>query len=112
MELGAGRRYARVAGRTARSRRWASVRAGRARRAWRAGRAGVRRAAGARALAGARVRGRAAAGHRRRRAGRERQAGRGALGVGARGARPGHDLGGWAGLGQCTWCTRPIFDPF
>ena len=33
MELGAGRRWARVAGRTVRSKRWASVRAGRARRA-------------------------------------------------------------------------------
>ena len=21
-------------------------------------------------------------------------------------------LGAWAGLGQCTRCTRPIFDPF
>ena len=37
MELGAGRRWARVAGRTARSRRWASVRAGHARRARQAG---------------------------------------------------------------------------
>ena len=37
MELGAGRRWARVAGRTARSRRWASVRARRARRARQAG---------------------------------------------------------------------------
>ena len=37
MELSAGRRWARVAGRTAHSRRWASVRAGRARRARQAG---------------------------------------------------------------------------
>ena len=37
MELGAGRRWARVARRTAHSRRWASVRAGRARRARQAG---------------------------------------------------------------------------
>ena len=48
MELGADRRWARVAGRTARSRHWASVRAERAaggrERAWRAGRARVRRA--------------------------------------------------------------------
>ena len=29
--------------------------------------------------------------------------------VGARGA---HGLGAWAGLGQCTRCTQPIFDPF
>ena len=33
-------------------------------------------------------------------------------GLGARGARPGRGLGGWAGLGQCTRCTRPIFYPF
>ena len=73
-------------------------------RAWRAGRAGARRAAGARALAGARARGQAEVGCRRKRAAgcwaRDRQA------LGARG------LGAWAGLGQCTRCTRPILDPF
>ena len=33
----------------------------------------------------------------------------------AAGARPGRwarGLGAWAGLGQCTRCTRPIIDPF
>ena len=62
-----------------------------------------RRAAGARALAGARARGRAAA--RRRRA-----AGRWACAAGRRWAREARAA--WAGLGQCTRCTRPIFDPF
>ena len=38
-----------------------------------------------------------------------RQAGRWARGRQALGAR---GLGAWAGLGQCTRCTRPIFDPF
>ena len=70
------------------------------------------------------ARGRAAAG---RAAGRwalgARQAGAGrwargrqALGAGRaagrRWARGAHGLGAWAGLGQCTRCTRPIFDPF
>ena len=91
------------------------------------GRAG---AAGPRALAGARARERAAAGCRRRcAAGRwargralgARQAGAGAQqGAGraaehwARGrqALGARGLGAWAGLGQCTRCTRPIFDPF
>ena len=34
---------------------------------------------------------------------------------GARGVWPGRwarGLGAWVGLGLCTWCTRPIFDPF
>ena len=66
-----------------------------------------RRAAGARALAGARAHGRAAARRRRRRA--AGRWARGRLTLGARGAR---GLGAWAGLGQCTRCTRPIFDPF
>ena len=60
-------------------------------------RGACRRAAGARALAGPRARGRAAARRRRRRA----------TGRWARAARA-----AWAGLGQCTRCTRPIFDPF
>ena len=42
-----------------------------------------------------------------RAAGRRWACGRQALS--ARGAR---GLGAWAGLGQCTRCTRPIFDPF
>ena len=67
-----------------------------------------RRAAGARALAGARACGRAAA-RRRRAAGRWARGARGRQALGARGAR---GLGAWAGLGQCTRCTRPIFDPF
>ena len=46
-----------------------------------------------------------------------RAAGSGARGVysrGATGARPGHwarGLGARAGLGLCTRCTRPVFDP-
>ena len=55
--------------------------------------------------------------------GRARQLGAGARGAAgrgnrrgrARGARPGRGwaLGAaWAGLGQCTRCTRPIFDQF
>ena len=67
-----------------------------------------RRAAGARALAGARACGRAAA-RRRRAAGRWPHGARGRQALGARGVR---GLGAWAGLGQCTQCTRPIFDPF
>ena len=111
-------------------------------RAWRAGLAGVRRAdvlgraerqahgrwrerarAGERQLsAGAGGRqgaGRAAGPWARGRAlgalqaGTGRAAGRrwarGRQALGARGAR---GLGTWAGLGQCTRCTRPIFDPF
>ena len=118
VELGAGRRWARVAGRTARSRSWASVRAGRARRARQAGvsgrgaqgvlgRAGrqahVRwraRASAGEGQLGAGAGGRQGAGRAARRWARYRQA------LGARGAR---GLGAWAGLGQCT---RPIFDPF
>ena len=95
-------------------RRWAC--AGRhGRRAWALGvarrqayvgaRAGGSSALAQRALGRARQAG-------RRRAGRDRQAGAGALGVGARGARPGRGLGAWAGLGQCTRCIRPISDPF
>ena len=73
---------------TARSRRWASVRAGRARRARQLGAgAGERQGAG-------------------------RAAGRWARGRQALGARGARGLGAWAGLGQCTRCTRPIFDPF
>ena len=83
--------------------RWGAQAAG-ARRRWGAerradtgGRAGRRantgargrRVAGARALAGARTRADAQAG-----------VARGARGLGAR-----------AGLGLCTWCTRPVFGP-
>ena len=32
--------------------------------------------------------------------------------AGRRWARGARGLGAWAGLGQCTRCTRPIFDPF
>ena len=38
-----------------------------------------------------------------------------ARGTDTAGARPGRwarGLGAWAGLGLCTRCTRPIFDPF
>ena len=38
-----------------------------------------------------------------------------AHGTDAAGARPerwARGLGAWAGLGLCTRCTRPIFDPF
>ena len=114
MELGAGRRWARVAGRTARSRRWASVRTGRARRARQAGvsgrgaqgvlgRTGLACWGGRRTGAGGRVRARARA------SGSWAQAQAGGRALGARGAR---GLDAWAGLGQCTQCTRPIFDPF
>ena len=69
--------------------------------------------AGARGVCWARAEcagGRAWARGRERRCGRWALAGaHGALGVGA---RPGRGLGAWAGLGQCTQCTRPIFDPF
>ena len=41
-----------------------------------------------------------------------RAAGRWARGRQALGARGARGLGAWAGLGQCTRCTRPIFDPF
>ena len=81
------------------------------------GRAG--RAAGAR---GARGRGARDARHERQTHGRasgdtaEGLLRHGASARSARGhARPGRwarGLGAWAGLGQCTQCTRPIFDPF
>ena len=52
-----------------------------------------------------------------KRPGRARQGA--AAGAGARGARgaglagrQARGLGPWAGLGLCTRCTRPIFDPF
>ena len=83
-------------------------------RAWRAGRAGAHRAAGARALAGERQlgarqgAGRAAGRWARGRALGARQAGAGR----AAGRRWARGLGAWARLGQCTRCTRPIFDPF
>ena len=72
-----------------------------------AGARGSRRQAGAR---GAWARARHASGSRRERA-------RSAWGWAgwAAGARPGRwarGLGAWAGLGQCTRCTRPIVDPF
>ena len=73
-----------------------------------------RRRGGARARGGSGTAGRAgarAAGRQAPAAGQQAWA-RGALGVGARGARPGRGLGAWASLGQCTQCTRPIFDPF
>ena len=85
----------------------------------RSGRVGVRgswaqaqasgRALGARQGAG-RAAGRAL-GSRQAGAGRAagRRWARGRQALGARGAR---GLGAWAGLGQCTRCTRPIFDPF
>ena len=100
--------------------RWAGVRGALGWRAWgaRQGRAvGV-----ARGRQGARAAG--AQGGRcsgSRRAGARGMRGRGAAGRAelerhrrcARGhARPGRGLGAWAGLGQCTRCTRPIVDPF
>ena len=117
--------------------RWLSprgVRVGRARQAGMLGARGARRrhgrwAARARALerAGAQQQARracvgartgAGAGARQgaggRRAGRAQQW-RGRRAAWALGARPGRwarGLGAWAGLGQCTRCTRPIFDPF
>ena len=118
IELRAGLGTGRVAGRTARSRRWASVRAGRARRERQAGVSG-RGAQGVLGRAGrqahGRWRSRARVGERQLgagaggRQGARRAAGRWARGRQALGAR---GLGAWAGLGQCTRCTRPIFDPF
>ena len=70
------------------------------------GRAGVR---------GAGARGRAAVGAAAGVAsvrGRADGRGRAAWALGARPGRWARGLGAWAGLGQCTRCTRPIFDPF
>ena len=115
---GAGARWAEALG-ARRQARQACVGAGRGaqagvrgRWAWRAGRRAWARgqAAEARERSGAHASWACAAGGRSR-AGRERQARRGRAGrwAWARGAR---GLGAWAGLGQCTRCTRPIFDPF
>ena len=81
MELGAGRHWARVAGRTARSRCWASVRAGRARRARQTGVSGR----GAQGVQGGRRTG--AGGRARARASGSWAAGRWARGRQALGAR-------------------------
>ena len=83
-----------------------------------AGRAGRALGAARNGRCRKRARGRAeqaAAGARGARlAGRRRGAcaGRAAGGLGARPGRWARGLGARAGLGQCTRCTRPIFDPF
>ena len=96
----------RVGGRQAqaasgRAGRWALARAGRAGAGWRQVQA-CRQACGSRRAdtAGTRA-ARAAAG----------AGARGACGAGLAG-RKARGLGARAGLGQCTRCTRPIFDPF
>ena len=109
-QLGAGAQAAAARGRGAREAGGHAWRAGVARRRhgrW-AARAQARGAlAGARALgrASGRRAGRAGHGRRMGRAGRAGH-GRALQQVRARG------LGAWAGLGQCTRCIRPIFDPF
>ena len=84
---------------------------------WRAGRAGERargalRRADVQARRGAQASGSWAALGARQLSGAGREAGRWARGRQALGARGARGLGAWAGLGQCTRCTRPIFDPF
>ena len=101
---------------------WRAGRAGVARRALSgmgAGRHGRRRAGRWRARARSRARGRQARGRRGARGARGSRRGRARSVRGragwAAGARPGRwarGLGAWAGLGLCTRCTRPIFDPF
>ena len=131
---GAGLGIRRAQGRWARQQarvlgRWGVQRAlGRAAERWgvqqSAGRAGVARTdaleargrarARARSRARARVRARGQQAHGQQAHGRQAAA-RGACAAEAAGARPGcwaRGLGAWAGLGQCTRCTRPIFDPF
>ena len=74
-------------------------------RAWRAGRAGSM-GAGALGGTGAGARGAGARGRARSVRGRAGWA------AGARPGRWARGLGAWAGLGQCTRCTLPIFYPF
>ena len=72
------------------------------------------RGAGARGRAAGRAGGRRAdGGARGSRRGRARSVrGRAGWAAGARPGRWARGLGAWAGLGLCTRCTRPIFDPF
>ena len=73
------------------------------------------RARGRARQARGRVHGRAVGRAGARTAGNGVQGARGVSSRGAAGARPGRwalGLGAWAGLGLCTRCTRPIFDPF
>ena len=79
--------------------------------AWALGRWAARaQARGALERAGGR---RADGGVRGSRRGRARSVrGRAGWAAGARPGRWARGLGAWAGLGLCTRCTRPIFDPF